>query len=138
MRPPTLASRTRLPPSPSPAAPAPVPRREDDALKHLGQLPDVEQVVELGGRRQHLGLRLVPERHRQRHEARRDVGDLRCKHVAAEAALDEAAEDRVDRRDGRERDVEHPKLALQPVGDVVLAAAWCWCFLDEGGYCLFH
>eukprot|EP00955_Chlamydomonas_euryale_P005078 54229-Chlamydomonas_euryale.AAC.10 len=81
-------------------------------------------VVELGGRRQHLGLRLVPQRDRHRHELGRHKHDLVGEEVGGEAALHEAPKDAVDRGDRWQRDVEDGVLALEAVGDVVFAAAW--------------
>ena len=55
----------------------PVALGEDQALEHLAELSHVEQVVELGRRRKHLGLNLVPQVDGDGHQLGRDVHNLR-------------------------------------------------------------
>ena len=105
------------------AALEPVALGEDQALEHLAELAHVEQVVELGGGWEHLGLDLVPEVDGDRHQLFGGGDDVGGEHVRREASGDELAEDVVDGRHGREGHVEDAEVPLQTVGNIVLPAA---------------
>eukprot|EP00966_Prymnesium_polylepis_P322664 7378910-Prymnesium_polylepis.2 len=94
----------------------------EDALEDAREGAQVEQVVELGGRRQHLGLDPLPDADRHRDERARELDDLR--HLGpTELGLGHGAEDLVDGGDRRQRHVHHVEVPLGAVGDVVLATA---------------
>ena len=97
----------------------------EDALEDAAEVAQVEDVVELGGRRQHLRLHLRP--HVDRHL---DQLVRRLPHVAnlVLRPLGNCARTMLPKiwliaRDRRQRHVEHVEVALRAVGDVVLAAA---------------
>mmetsp|Transcript_7377 Transcript_7377/g.32658 ORF Transcript_7377/g.32658 Transcript_7377/m.32658 type:complete len:813 (-) Transcript_7377:1941-4379(-) len=104
------------------AALEPVALGEDQALEHLAELAHVEQVVELGGGWEHLGLDLVPEVDGDRHQLLGGGDDVGGEHVRREASGDELTEDVVDGRHGRKRHVEDAEVPLQTVGNIVLPA----------------
>lgn len=56
-------------------------------LPHLGKLTHVEQVVELGRRRQHLGGHLFPQVHCERHQLLRYIHNLLREVVRVKATL---------------------------------------------------
>lgn len=70
----------------------------------------------------HLGP--VPEVDGHGHQPRRHLHHLVSKQRGREAALHQAAKNAVDGGDAGQGDIEEAKLALEAVGDVVLAAAW--------------
>ena len=98
------------------ALPVAVPSGKNDTLEHLRQLAHVEEVVELCGRRQHLGLNLVPERDRHGHQLLRQLGRLGGHDLGVEPPLDEGSEDVVDGHGGGLRHVVDAELALEAVG----------------------
>mmetsp|Transcript_14055 Transcript_14055/g.57079 ORF Transcript_14055/g.57079 Transcript_14055/m.57079 type:complete len:672 (+) Transcript_14055:7076-9091(+) len=101
----------------------PVALGEDQALEHLAELAHVEQVVELGGRREHLGLHLVPQVDGYGHQLLRGCDDVCGEDIRREPAGDELAKDVVDGSDGREGHVEDAEVPLEAVRNVVLAPA---------------
>ena len=94
----------------------------EDALEDAREVAQVEEVVELGGRGEHLGLDAVPDGDGHRHEVR---GHLLDGIVLgpAEAGARHGTEDLVDRGVRGQRHVHHVEVALGAVGDVVLARA---------------
>ena len=94
---------------------------ECEALADERQVAQVEEVVEARRRRQHLLADAAPETDRHLGELLRDRHDLR-RVVGGKARLDDGAEDLLDRHGVGQRHVEHEEVALEAVGDVVLAA----------------
>jgi hypothetical protein len=98
-------------------------RRQQHALEHARELAHVEDVVELGRRRQQPLAHGSPQRDGgagQRHgRLARQRTDLRLR----EAAVQHAAVDAVDGGQRRRLHAEHEEVPLQPRGHVVSAAA---------------
>mmetsp|Transcript_17131 Transcript_17131/g.34749 ORF Transcript_17131/g.34749 Transcript_17131/m.34749 type:complete len:271 (+) Transcript_17131:253-1065(+) len=100
-------------------------RRGEDALEDAGEVAQVEDVVELGGSGQHLGLGLVPDINCDPDEPFGGIPYLfhPVRRLGVELGSEHGSKDLVDRGDGRQGDVHHVEVPLGAVGDVVLAAA---------------
>ena len=104
-------------------SPEPLGGGQDDPLEDLGQLADVEEVVELGGRGEHLARDGVPQRDGHGHQAARHLGHRRVERAGVKPARHEGAEDVVDGGARGRRDVDDGELPLEAVGHVVFAPA---------------
>mmetsp|Transcript_13743 Transcript_13743/g.31845 ORF Transcript_13743/g.31845 Transcript_13743/m.31845 type:complete len:1547 (-) Transcript_13743:4516-9156(-) len=97
-------------------------RALEHALEGARQLAHVEHVVELGGGGQHARLHLLPQGDRGLGQAVGHLDHAVGEVVLAVAAADNRSKDVVNRREGWHGDVEHGKLPLEAVGDVVATA----------------
>ena len=89
------------------------------SLPDARQVSQVEHVVELGGRRQHFNLGLLPQNSRSRNYFGDQLDDVLWEARQTEVAFAHDAEDLVDGVVGGERAVEDVEGALESLWDVV-------------------
>eukprot|EP00965_Chrysotila_dentata_P029607 984430-Pleurochrysis_carterae.AAC.2 len=106
---------------------------DEDALEHAREVAQAEDVVELGGSRQHLGLDRLPQLDRHLDQLLRYGPYVGCRQprIGIEVSSHHRDEDLVDRGDARHRHVDHVEVALRAVRDVVVARAWVRHRCDE-------
>lgn len=97
----------------------------DEALHDSTQITQVEDVVELGWRWQHLDLRVRPETTRERYKAPGDLNDLVIKAASrGKVAVNDRREDSVELVSSWQVDVDDGELGLQPCRDVITTTTW--------------
>ena len=94
------------------------------SLPDARQVSQVEHVVELGGRRQHFNLGLLPQNSRSRNYFGDQLDDVLWEARQTEVAFAHDAEDLVDGVVGGERAVEDVEGALEAFGNVVPTTSW--------------